>query len=37
MQFAMQNMEEEKLNLDKEKKNIDEMIDELEKLELDKK
>jgi bla regulator protein BlaR1 len=37
MQFAMQNMEEENLNLDKEKKNIDEMIEELEKLELDKK
>ena len=37
MQAAMKNMEHEKLNLDKEKKNIDEMIEELEKLELDNK
>ena len=37
MQATMQNMEIEKVNLNKEKKNIDEMIEELEKLELEKK
>lgn len=37
MQFAMQNMEHEKLHMEKEKQHIDEMIEELEKLELDKK
>jgi len=37
MQEAMQNFDVEEFNLDKEKNNIDEMIKELEKLELDKK
>ncbi len=36
MQAAMQDMDKEKFNLEKEKKKINEMIDELEKLELDK-
>lgn len=37
MQSAMQNMEHDKLHLDKEKQHMDEMIEELDKLELNKK
>jgi bla regulator protein BlaR1 len=37
IQAALQNLDEEKFNMEKEKKNIDEMIEELEKLELDEK